>query len=71
MEVKWRHYYVKVMSSNHASQHILEPFFRNKNAAFNGEQEKKYIIFCEDRIEKSITQNHHLSSLGKPRDAKR
>ena len=26
---------------------------------------------CEGRIEKSVPQDHHLSSLGKPRDAKR
>ena len=28
-------------------------------------------FLCEDGIEKSVLLNHHLSSLDKPRDAKR
>ena len=40
-----------------------------KNAIFNGEQEKESIICV--RIEKSVPRDHHLSSLGKPLDAKR
>ena len=32
---------------------------------------KKIHYSCEDRIEKSIPRDHRLSSLGKPRDAKR
>ena len=31
---------------------------------------KKNPLICEDGIEMSVPRNHHLSSLGKPRDAK-
>ena len=35
-------------------------------------QARKIIYYsCEGRIEKSVPRNHRLSSLGKPRDAKR
>ena len=37
----------------------------------SGEQEKESIIRVKGRIEKSVPRNHGLSSLGKPRDAKR
>ena len=33
--------------------------------------EKRIHFSCEGRIEKSVPRNHRLSSLGKPRDAKR
>ena len=38
--------------------------FEYKNVVFNGEQEKES---CEDGIEKTIQQDHLLSSLGMPR----
>ena len=41
--------------------------FKIKNS---GEQEKKHYS-CEGKIEKSVPLDHHLSSLGKPRDTKR
>ena len=31
---------------------------------------KRIHYLCEGRIEKSVPQDHRLSSLGKPRDAK-
>ena len=37
----------------------------------SGEQEKESIFLYEDEIEKSVPQDHPLSSLGLPRDAKR
>ena len=43
----------------------------HKNAVFDREQKIKKIIdySCQDRIEKSITCDHHLSSHGKTRNA--
>ena len=35
---------------------------------FNGEQEKEFIILYE--IKKSVPSDHHLSSPGKPPDAR-
>ena len=40
--------------------------FSNINEVLSGKQEKG-----EDRIEKSIPQDHRLSSLGKPSDVNR
>ena len=37
----------------------------------SGEHEKGINYSCESRIEKSVPRDHLLSSLGKPRDAKR
>ena len=48
-----------------------EPLFEYENAVFNGEQEKNTLFVCEDGIEKSVPLDHHSSSLGIPRDAKR
>ena len=48
----------------------LGAFFNYANAVFNGEQEKESTIHV-GKIEKSVPQDHHLSSLRKPRDAKR
>ena len=42
-------------------------FFPMLNEVFSGEKEKEFIIHV---IEKSIPQDHHLPSLGKPCDAK-
>ena len=46
-----------------------EPFLKYKNVVFSGEQEKNIHYLCEDGIERSIPQDHRLSSLGKTRDA--
>ena len=76
---------VKVTLSYYvASQHIQELLeailiLNHKNAVFDREQkkkekkkkEKRIDYSCEDRIEKSITCDHHLSSLGKTRDTNR
>ena len=40
--------------------------FENENAEINDENE-----LCVGLIEKSVPQDHRLSLLGKPRDAKR
>ena len=49
----------------------VSPFFKDKNAVFNGEQKHKLHYLCEDGIEKSVPHDNLLSPLGKPRDAKR
>ena len=41
-------------------------FLKNEKAVFNGEYQ-----LCEAGIEISVHQDHHLSSLSRPRDAKR
>ena len=50
---------------NENAESLMEAYFNNK---INVEQEKK---LCGDGIEKSVPRNLHLSSLGKPPDAKR
>ena len=60
---------------NHvASQRIqdfLEVFsiFSIQNEVFSGEQKIHYL--CGNGVEKSVPRDHQLSSVGKPRDAKR
>ena len=43
---------------------------KKKNAIFNSEQEKESIIRVRRGV-KFVPRDHRLSSLGKPRDAKR
>ena len=38
---------------------------------YSGEQENEIHFSCERRIEKPVPRDHHLSSLGNRRDAKR
>ena len=45
--------------------------FKHENALLNGEQEKLPISRVRVSIEISVPRDHNLSSLGKPRDAKR
>ena len=52
-------------------QKLLGAFFQHKNVKFNGEQEKRMQYLYKDGTEKSFPQDQHLSSLGKPGDAKR
>ena len=42
-----------------------------KDAVFSGKTRKIIHYSCEGGIEKSVPRDHHLSSLGKPRDAYR
>ena len=49
---------------------ILETYFKIKKTVLSKKNIAYYINSCEGRIEKSFPQDHHLSSLGKPRDAK-
>ena len=48
----------------------LEAFLKYENEVFNGKQERESII-CVKLIEKSVPHDHHLSSLGKPCDARK
>ena len=69
MIVKWRHCYVT--SYHVASQRIQELLGAFLNALFNGEQDKIIHYSCEDGSTIRVPNDHRLSSLGKPRDAKR
>ena len=70
-----RHLHVKVTSLFHVTsqriQELLGAFLKHENAAFNGEQEKESVSCVRVIKEKSVPWDHHLSSLGKPHDAKR
>ena len=41
-------------------QQLLGGFLFNENAVFKGEEEKIHHL-CEDRIDKSVPLDHHLS----------
>ena len=63
------------MTSSHnvttrCNQEFLGVILLNEKLKFNGDQEKRIHYFCEDEIEKSVPQDHCLSSLGKPCDDK-
>ena len=71
------HCYVQVTSSSEiASEHnqgLLEAYFKiNKyiDKLKKVVSKKRIHYSCEGRIEKSVPWDYHLSSLGKPRDAK-
>ena len=57
-------------TSQHIQQLLGAFCLKCKNAIFKGGIEKNHYL-CEGGIEKSDTCDHHLSSLGKPRDANR
>ena len=68
------HLYVKVTSSCEIAssryQGPLEAYLKkkkkqNKKKNNSSQQEKKIHYSCESRTEKSVPQDHHLSSLGK------
>ena len=48
---------------------LWEPFWNKKCGIYWWARKKPHCL-CEDQIEKSIPQDHRLSSLGKPYDAK-
>ena len=48
---------------------ILGYILEYENVLINDEQKKATHHFCEDVIEKSVPQDHRLSSIGKPHDA--
>ena len=49
-------------------QELLKAYFKLKKTMVS---KKRFHYLCEGGIEKSVPQDHRLSSLGKPRDAKR
>ena len=48
---------------------IFRDFWKLILKSKNVVSSKRNPYHCEDRIEKPVPQDHHLSSLGKPRDA--
>ena len=65
--LKWRHH-VKLHLSVFRDFWKLTLKFKKKNKWL---ARKRIHYYCEGRIEKFVLRDHRLSSLGKPRDAKR
>ena len=63
---KWRHHGILLLRYSETSGSFL-----NIKCGILRWARKRIHYLCEGRIEKSIPQDHHLASLGKPCDAKR